>query len=282
MKSNIQRLSVILLISVAVLGLSFNLAYADSNQVDRNKEYKNLIQSTDGAIRSIRLNGEITENKLLSLENRYDSVFPNVDSELSNDIESILDSNPSNLQVDNIRNLRKMIVNLGESEEIELPFVYKHAIFVILGITFGLGFVVNMISRTVVDWESVNRVKRKQSEIKDNLKEAKKKGDKKEVHKLQKKQQNFMQEHMSTMFSPMKTMLIIIIPFIIVFSLLRSTYSGWVVAWLPFNFPWPKIGLPLLNRFFKGTMAGLGFFGWYLLSYFGFSQIWRKLLVPSE
>lgn len=282
MKNKIQGLFVLGLTTVLVLGF-LGPVYADSAPEDQNEKYKNLLKSTDGAIRSFRLGNEITENRLLGLENQYESLFPSASEsdDFHQKIES-LKQNLSEINLEELKELRNSIVQKADSEDIELSFAYKYAVFVILGTSFSLAIIVNMISRTIVDWEEVNRVRDKQKQLQSDLKEAKNENDHKKIQKLERKQREFMQQHMGTMFSPMKTMLIIFIPFIIVFSLLNSTYGGWVVAWVPFKFLWPHIGFPLLSRFFKGTFVSLGFFGWYILSYFGFSQIWRKILVPSS
>lgn len=281
MRDRLRISFVVGMITFIALSLSFGTVFAQSDSEASKENYKNLLNTTDGIIRSLRFGkDESAENRLSVLEDNYYSVFPDAGPEFGNKINSL--ENKSDLKIENIKALRSMVVETGRSNGLSLPFIYKYAVLVILGVSFGLSFTANMISRVFVDWEKVNRVKREQSELKDELNEARKESNTKKVHKLQSKQQEFMQEHMGTLFSPMKTIIIIIIPFIIVFSLMRGAYGGWVVAWLPFNLPWPHIGLPLLNRFFSGTIASLGFFGWYILSYFGFSQFWRKILIPSQ
>lgn len=284
MKNNLQTYLVIGLSALILIGLSTGIAKADQDSQERNKAYRDLLNTVDGLIRTIRLGNEVSENNLETLQEKFDNVFPNQGGAIRDEISGL---NPSNLVgedgANRVKEIREDIVDLAEnSEDIGLSFIYDYAVFIIFGVSMGLAVLVNVINRTVVDWEEVNRVRNKQSELKDELDKAKKEGDTKKAHKLQKKQQKFMQQHAGTMFSPMKTMLIIFIPFIIVFQVLSSTYPGWVVAWLPFRLPWPDLNFFMLSRFFKGPAVSLGFFGWYLLSYFGFSQVWRKILVPSQ
>lgn len=276
-----QKIVIIFTIFFVLASLSASAVSAQQESPDKGEYYReNLLNAVDGTIRAIRLNHNVTENRIRSIEKHYQYVFneslgtkaPSL-SELQGDKEQA---------VKTLANLKNYIKEKAEEENIQLHFIYKYSILIILGVSFGLAIIVSFVSRTVVDWDEVNRVRDKQSELQDKLKEAKNENDSKKVHKLEKKQQEFMQEHMGTMFSPMKTMIIIIIPFIIVFQLLSRTYGGWVVAWLPFRLPWPDISFFLFDRFFKGPVVSLGFFGWYLLSYFGFSQIWRKILVPGQ
>lgn len=284
MKNKFRKALAISLITIAVLSLSANIVQAQSTTEDKNTSYRKLLNTIDGMIRTIRLGNNVSENELETLKTQFDTVFPNQGEDIRNEISNL---DPSTLAggegVETVRKIREDITQLAEdSASLGLSFVYKYAVFIILGVSSGLAVLVNMINRIFVDWEEVNAVRNKQEELQDELDKAKEEGDQKKVRKLQKKQQQFMQEHAGTMFSPMKTMLIIFIPFIIVFRLLSSTYGGWVVAWLPFNLPWPDINFFMLGRFFKGTVASLGFFGWYLLCYFGLSQIFRKILVPQQ
>ncbi len=285
MENKMWKYLVVTFSVLLIVGFSAPIVRSETNEVDRNEEYKMLLNSIDGIIRTVRLGNTVSQESLDALESQFNLVFPDE----GNDIRSrIANLSPEVLQgeegVEELKGIRDGITSLAdETGEVGLSFIYEYSMFVILGVSLGLAVVVNLISRTVVDWESVNRVKQKQSDLKDELEKAKEEGDQKKVHKLQKKQQNFMKEHAGTMFSPMKSMLIIFIPFIIVFNLLRTTYGdiGWVVAWMPFRLPWPQIDFFMLGQFFKGPVAALGFFGWYMLSYFGFSQILRKLLVPN-
>lgn len=277
MDKNVKVLCIIGLVSVLLLGFTIDKVQAAPDSEERQKDFRNLLNSVDGLIRTVRLGGEITENRINVLENRYQQAFSTGGSVDVSDRIQEMSQATDEITLSQLKNLRQDIRELGE-----LSPLYEYSLFVILAVSLGLAFTVNMISRVFVDWEEVNRVRQKQSELQDKVKEAKKENDSKRAHKLQKEQQEFMQEHMGTMFSPMKTMLIIIIPFFIVFNVLNGIYQGWVVAWVPFKFPWLDINFPLLNRFFDGPFVCFGFFGWYLFSYFGLSQLFRKILIPSQ
>ncbi|KXB06579.1 hypothetical protein AKJ52_02005 [candidate division MSBL1 archaeon SCGC-AAA382C18] len=269
------KIAFIAVASVLAIGLFASSTSASSSQEFTDDNYKQVLSDADQIIKRIRLDKEITENALNSWAERCEVAFPDVAT-------NIRDLNPSEITVEEVKTIRKNIVDKGNSQGFELPFTHKYALFILLGISFSLAITVNTINRVMVDWDEMNRVREKQSELKDEISEARDEGDMKKANKLQQEQQEFMQENMGVMFSPIKSMIFIFIPFIIVFNIMSSMYSGWIVAWLPFKLPWIDIGFPLLNRFFKGDMAGLGFFGWYIMSYFGFTQIWRKILIPNR
>jgi uncharacterized membrane protein (DUF106 family) len=89
------------------------------------------------------------------------------------------------------------------------------------------------------------------------------------VHKLQQEQKEMMALQGQVMMASFKPAIFYMVPYFILWMALSGFYGSWVVAWLPFTLPLPIIG----------TTASLGFLGWYLLTYFGFSSIWRRLLI---
>ncbi len=279
MEWKLENLTIVGMTIILVMGFFAASAQAQENDVNRTENYKALLGEADQIIKDIRLGRDISQDSIDDLQDAYTTTFPDSSGDI---LTSIRNLTPSDVSVEEVKDIRAAIVEKGNSEGLKLSFLYQYSHFVILGVSFLLAIVVNFINRVAVDWEEVNRVRAKQEKLQEKVKEARENNETKKAHKLQQKQQDFMQEHMGVMFSPMKTMIFIFIPFIIVFNLLSSTYSGWVVAWLPFKLPWPEIGFPLLNRFFKGNVAGLGYFGWYILSYFGFAQFWRKILVPQR
>ena len=280
----VQGALVLGMAAIIFVSLSAGMSHAQTDG-NRSENFEDLLNSTDGVIRAIRLQSDPDTQKMVqNLEDKYTSLFPEASGSLDSEIRSMLSQlkEASEPEVETVKELRDKFVEIGNSQGLSLSFTHKYAEFIILAVSIGLATTVNMVSRVVVDWEKVNSVRDKQKELQEKVKKAKADNESKKARKLERKQQEFMQENMGAMFSPMKTMIIIFIPFVIVLNLMNSTFGGWVVAWMPFNFPWPNLDLPLVGRFFKGTIASLGYFGWYLLSYFGFSQIMRKLLVPSS
>jgi uncharacterized membrane protein (DUF106 family) len=91
----------------------------------------------------------------------------------------------------------------------------------------------------------------------------------KRLYKLQQDQKRIMGLQGQVMMSSFKPAIFYIVPYFILWIWLSGLYKGWVVGWLPFNLPLP----------YFGTIISLGFLSWFLISYFGFSQIWRKLLI---
>jgi len=129
---------------------------------------------------------------------------------------------------------------------------------------------INMASsKPEIIWGEIRRRKKRISDWQKALMDAQRKKDMKAVHKLQQEQKEIMGLQGQMMMDSFKPALFYMVPYFILWMALSGFYGSWVVAWLPFNLPLPVIG----------TTASLGFLGWYILAYFGFSSIWRRLLI---
>jgi len=129
---------------------------------------------------------------------------------------------------------------------------------------------INMASsKPEIIWGEIKRRKKRISDWQKALMDAQRKKDMKAVHKLQQEQKEIMGLQGQMMMDSFKPAIFTMIPYFILWWALSGVYSNWVVAWLPFNLPMPIIG----------TMASLSFLSWFILAYFGFSSIWRRLLI---
>jgi len=260
---------------VLVAGLA-TLVKAQSE--DRQNAFKQALYKLDMSIDSLRKadNSGVTSNLSNALA-EYNKFSENVDNALDNRIDNALDSrikaNFSSLSQtpveEDIRALRADVSLAASKLGISLSFVFNHSVLFILFISIVFAFVVTLISKRVVNWEDVKQKKKRVSEWQKALMDAQRKKDMKAVHKLQQEQKEMMALQGQVMMASFKPAIFYMVPYFILWMALSGFYSSWVVAWLPFNLPLPIIG----------TTVSLGFLGWYLLTYFGFSSIWRRLLI---
>jgi uncharacterized membrane protein (DUF106 family) len=193
----------------------------------------------------------------------------NVDNALDNRIKTNFDSLYQTPVEENIRVLRADVSLAASKWGISLSFVFNHSILFIIFISIVFALVVTLISKRVVNWEEVKQKKKRVSDWQKALMDAQRKKDMKTVHKLQQEQKEMMALQGQIMMASFKPAIFYMVPYFILWMALSGLYGGWVVAWLPFNLPLPVIG----------TTVSLGFLGWYFLVYFGFSSIWRRLLI---
>lgn len=269
---------------ILVIG-SVGLINANEAPEEKIEQYKNLLRGIDGAIRNSRFD-ENPQNSLEESEKLYTDLIEGIelDQDLEREHEYILDkfndliNRGENAESDDIRELRGNIMDIADSLNINLPFHFRYSILIIAGLSILLSFGVSILNRVTVDWKKVNASKARMKEWQNKLRKAQNEGKDKEIRKLKRQQSQLMSEQKTVMFSVLKPMLLYMIPFILFWWIMDGIFGGWVVAWVPFNLPWPNLGIAL----FSGTVASMGFVGWYLLSYFGFSQIWRRFLIPER
>lgn len=197
-------------------------------------------------------------------ENKFEN--DNVLLELDNYIKQAFQWSP---RENNIRTLRADISRMAGKLGIVLPSIYERAIFFILLLAVIFSLVITLITKKVVNWAKVRQVRAEVDAWRKELLDAQRKKDMKRIYKLQQDQKRIYGLQGQMMMETFKPAIIYIVPYFIFWYWLSSLYKGWVVAWLPFSLPLP----------FYGLWASCGFLSWFLVSYFGFSSIWRKLLI---
>ena len=267
---------------IAVLLLASFVTIVGAEEAGNEQEtYKKLLQRIDSSIVSLRHGGSASGG-LSQAQTLYDNlVGPYRDDNFNNRLELIEIDNRIKTQTlgndswrqlareDNIRTLRSDISLMASGLGIGLPFNFEHALLVILAIGIFVALLITLITRRVVNWERMKQIKAEVSAFQQELRDARSKQDMKRLYKLQQDQKRIMALQGQMMKENFKPMIFYIVPYFVFWFILSGIYSGWVVAWLPF-----RLDLP-----FFGKWASCGFLSWYLLTYFGFSQIWRKLLI---
>jgi uncharacterized membrane protein (DUF106 family) len=174
---------------------------------------------------------------------------------------------------ENIRALRSDISLIANKLGIRLSPIYEYALFVILGLSAIIALLVTLVNRRVVNWERMKQIKAEVAAFQKELRDAQIKRDMKRIHKLRQERKRIFALQGEMMRENLKPTFYYIIPLFIFWMVLSHVYGGWVVAWLPFGLPLPHF------LFFRGTWVSCGFLSWYFLTYFGFAQIFRKLLI---
>lgn len=245
-------------------------AQAETSQ-DVLRRLLNNIDSSVLAIRKGDTNGAL--GLLGQAFSGYDNLTKANENKFDNDLRILDNYIRENLFVQsptegNIFTLRDEIVLLAGKLGVHLPLIYEWAIFIILGLAVLFSLVITLITKKVVDWNRVKQIKAEVDSWRKDLLDAQRKKDMKRIYKLKQDQGRIMGLQSQLMMSSLKPAIFYIVPYFIFWRWLGSVYGGWVVAFLPFSLP-----LPI------GLWASCGFFSWFLISYFGFSSIWRKLLI---
>ena len=266
-------ITIVILVALLSVGLTGAVLAQQTTAENRDIVWK-VLNGIDGSIHAIR-KGDSTgaKNYLSSAATLYiDNISPgvqNVDSALDNRITQSFNSLYSSPSEDGIRTLRADVSLAASKIGASVSIAYGYAMFVILAIAVVFSLVITLITKRVVDWPKVKAARKEMDDWRKQMLDAQRKKDMKRLYKLQQDQKRIMGLQGQMMMSSFKPAIFYIVPYFILWIWLSGLYKGWVVAWLPFSLPLP----------YFGTMISLGFLSWFLISYFGFSQIWRKLLI---
>ncbi len=262
-----------IIILCTLLGASFAVATAQQTEEEDQDIVRNVLKGIDSSIIALRKeNAEVAASTLWSAKGEYDKIsllVENEDNALNKKIDDAFLQLVNSPNEDDIRALRGDVSRAASIIGASVSVIYEHAILSILTIAVIFSLVITLITKRVVDWEKVKQIKAEVNAWRKELQEAQRKKDMKRLYKLQQDQKRVLGLQGQMMMSSFKPAIFYIVPYIILWSWLNGLYSGWVVAWLPFTLPLPIFG----------TFVSFGFLPWFLLSYFGFSSIWRKLLI---
>jgi len=270
-----MRKILIIIILVALLSASLATVMAQQTTEEKQDIIKRTLNNIDSSVISLRKeNVDAARAALSSAKGEYDKIgssVENVDNGLNGKIENAFNSiiNSQQPTESDIHALRADVLLAASKIGASPSIIYQHAIFFILGIAILFSLIITLITKRVVDWPKVKQIKKEVNDWRKQLLEAQRKKDMKHLYKLQQDQKRIMGLQGQMMMASFKPAIFYIIPYMLLWYWLGGLYQGWVVAWLPFTLPLPIFG----------TMVSCGFLSWFLISYFGFSQIWRKLLI---
>jgi len=267
-----RRLIITALAAMLLLSAAGGIASAQ----DDSSSLKELINRIDASISSLRKGDTTGAASLISsaqtiYTENFGTRLAEKDNELDNRIRTAfqgLSSVTAENQIQLFR-LRSDLLAGAEKLGVGLSPFYSLSMFVILCISIIVSLLVTLGGRRMINWRLVREARAKLAEFQQEYREATRKKDAKLMHKLQLKQVEIMRLQGEVMRQTMKPTLVYMIPLFVLWVLLIGAYSGWVVAWLPFRVDLPFIG-PLV-------VFGVGW--WYFITYLGFSQVFRKILI---
>lgn len=268
-----MRRILVIIVLCALLSASFAVVTAQQAEEEERDIVRNVLNKIDSSIIALRKgNTDGAASALESAMGEYNKISPsveNVDDNLDRKINQDFSQLMGSPDEDGIRSLRADVSRAAGIIGASVSVIYEHAMLVILAIAVLFSLIITLITKRVVDWKKVKQIKKEVEDWRKQLLEAQRKKDMKRLYKLQQDQKRVLGLQGQMMMSSLKPAIFYIIPYILLWSWLSGLYSGWVIAWLPFTLPLP----------YFGTMVSFGFLPWFLLSYFGFSSIWRKLLI---
>jgi uncharacterized membrane protein (DUF106 family) len=138
-----------------------------------------------------------------------------------------------------------------------------YALFAIMGIALVLGAATSFIGVRSMDLDAYRKITIESSKIRKELMDATRSGNQRRVSKAQKHQQDLMSQQSKISMDRMKSSMFFTIPLLFLWRPLSEFFSGTVIAYFPFSFPW----VPLEFKFIH----------WYILCSLSFNIVLNRL-----
>jgi uncharacterized membrane protein (DUF106 family) len=265
-----MRLRIPVVASLLVLGAVLFLIWCEPVP-EKSVTTKEVAQKIDSAIWCLR-HGDNSgaSSNLRSAKDAYSKLgIENLDNELDNRIRGIFDNASQDPSEGSCHRLRGEVLRAANLAGAPLPLIYRHSPCLILLVSFLCGFLYAALLKVTTDWKRVKEIKAQVDDWRRRLNEARRRKDFKEIHKLTQEFSKLAPLQSELLMAQFKPTLFFFLFFIPLLLLLSHSYSGWVVAWLPFGLRLP----------FYGRWASCGVLSWLILSFGATSSLWRKLLI---
>lgn len=270
------------LATVLLIGLIGATLSGAGGQSASDEKYKDILGNLDGSARALRFRNS-PSNALSTAQSQYKNLVKAEDLENNSDILSLdnkiknsfsyLVSRGENANADRVYDLRNKVSELAGSLGMGLPFAFKYAAPIVFGISILLAFLLTILCMGLTDWEGLEEAKRILEERRKEMGEAsRRKG--KGKQRFEQKKKELRNKRRKIWAVNIKQAVFYLAPFSLFLAWLGQLYGDWTIVWLPFD--WLSSGA------FRSIGVSLGVFGWLLLSYFGFAQLWREFLLPKR
>ncbi len=138
-----------------------------------------------------------------------------------------------------------------------------YATFAIMGIALTLGTVTSLIGVRSMDLDAYRKLTIESSRVRKELMDATRSGNQRRISKVQKRQQDLMSQQSKISMDRMKSSMFFTIPLLFLWRPLSEFFSGIVIAYFPFSFPW----VPLEFKFIQ----------WYILCSISFNIVLNRV-----
>jgi uncharacterized membrane protein (DUF106 family) len=262
------------LVVIAMLILLVSVAASPIQAQDNQRKLEDIVRALDSAVVENRKgNREAAIQSIQSAKTIYENIFSaDVDNATDNKIRDAFTSVIANPAEGNILALKADILAAVGELGVFISPLHAYSLFFILLLSMGVSFFVTLVNKRTVNWELVRSHKAKISEFMKEYRDAMRKQDRKRMHKLEERRREIQRLQGELMSQQLKPTLYYIIPLMLIWMfVLGPVFGGWVVAWLPF-----RIDLPIY-----GPLVAFGPGWWYIITFFGFSTIFRALMIPE-
>jgi len=271
LKSNIKTLTLFLFIILVVLG---SVTWITRDVEGPEEDYKEIVEDLNHIFESYREGGDPSDT-LDRVKQNYEELFEgyDLDDDLINEIENDFGELEESFSEDGIISLRSNIAEAADQLDVGLPLAYGNSSLLIALISLLIGLVSTLVCKLSIDWDDLKETKEMIKEKEKRIKELRNKSGKK-GQKFDMDDKKIIEGRKKIWGVSITQASVYLGLFLLFIPLFRFIYNEWMVAWLPFD--WFTTGA------FESIGVSLEYFGWYIFTFFGFSYLWRNLLLNKE
>jgi uncharacterized membrane protein (DUF106 family) len=155
----------------------------------------------------------------------------------------------------------------------------SNPIFTIFLIATIIALFIVVLQKLLIDYDKMAELQAETKELQKELRAAQQSGDPKALSKVQKKQMEFMPKQKEMMMMQMKPTFITIIPIMVIYYGMIGNHAISHVVINIASSQYYLLLIPIWNIFWtQANPLTINFFGWYILSSFAMSFVFRRLL----
>lgn len=155
----------------------------------------------------------------------------------------------------------------------------SNPIFTIFLIATIIAFIIVVLQKLLIDYDKMEELQSETKALQKEMRAAQQSGDPKALAKVQKKQMDLMPKQKDLMVMQMKPSFITIIPIMIIYYGMIGNYALSHVVINIASAQYYLLLIPIWNIFWtQANPLTINFFGWYILSSFAMSFVFRRIL----
>lgn len=257
-----------------------SVAVAMGFQDDGNEEYRDLVNDLDKAKEAERI-GKSSSSSIRNISNGYRSLVSGEDFENASKLDNLnrrihnqlmMISVRENISADQVEDLRSDVIEMGDELGFESGFVFEYSSLIVLLFSISLSFLGTVALLKFLDWDRLKEAEDNVEKWREKIRESL--GDRKKEKKLDREKEKWKGENNKIWIFSFKQAFVYLALFLVGLAWLSFVYGDWLVVWVPFNW--------ITSSLTESIGIAFGCLGWFGISFFGFSFLFRSILISDE
>lgn len=266
----------VLMLALLIGSVAVTMVFQD----DGNEGYRSLVNDLDKAKEAARI-GKSSSSHIQNVSNGYRSLVSDENFENASKLDNLnrgivnqlmMFSFRENISADQVGDLRSDVIEIGGELGFESGFTYEYSSLIVLLFSISLSFLGTVALLKFLDWDRLKEAEENVEKWREKIRESL--GDRKKEKKLDREKEKWEGENNKIWIFSFKQAFVYLILFLVGLAWLSFVYGDWLVVWVPFNW--------ITSSLTESIGVAFGCLGWFGISFFGFSFLFRSILISDE